>query len=150
MPTPLGDFHQPDKLLDRNRFDERYEEAIKSVKDGLPAKDTCTLVWGTSDKTFKNWLKWAREDVEAGFDETESNLIKLMIGLAKEDAKLHKRLSRRGIELALDGNTQMLQFLLKTRYGYAEKTKSEVELSSDEEAPVKFVFTDMTPNEEDE
>jgi len=149
MPTPLGDFHHPDKLNDRNRFDDRYEEAIKCVRDGLPPKDACVYVWGVSDKTYKNWLRWALEDVEAGFDETESNLIKLMIGLAKEDANLHKRLSKRAIEMALDNNTQMLQFLLKTRYGYTEKTKQEVDVSVDD-TPVKFEIVDMQPIDEDD
>ena len=148
MPTPLGDFHQPTKLLDRNRFDDRYEEALNCVRDGLPPFDACVYVWGVSQRTYDHWLTWALEDVEAGFDETESNLIKLMIGLAQENEKLHRRLSRRAIEMALDNNTQMMQFLLKTRYNYTEKSKKEVDVSVDE-TPVKFEIVDMQPNDEE-
>lgn len=150
MPTPLGDFHQPDALLDRKGFDEKYERAIRYARDGLPAKDICMMLFGVSLRQYTNWVKWVEEDLEAGFDETESNLIKLILGIAKEDAKLHKRLSKTAIEMAIDDkNSQMLQFLLKTRYGYTEKTKSELEVSSKEEAPIKFEIVDMQPNDEE-
>ena len=102
-----------------------------------------------SNKTYHNWFNWAIEDIDAGFDETESNLIKLFIGLAKADARLHARLSKTAIHMAVDNeNTQMLQFLLKTRYGYSEKNKSSVEISSND-APISFNIVDMKPNEDD-
>ena len=150
MPTPLGDFHQPDRLLDRHNFDKKYEEVIKLVDDGLPAADACTMVFElASNKTYHNWFNWAIEDIDAGFDETESNLIKLFIGLAKADARLHARLSKTAIHMAVDNeNAQMLQFLLKTRYGYSEKNKSSVEISSND-APIAFNIVDMKPNEDD-
>lgn len=151
MPTPLGDFHHPDRLLDKNGFDKKYKSVIKYVDEGLPAADACTLVFGlASNKTYHNWFNWAVEDIEAGFDETESNLIKLFVGLAEADARLHARLSRTAIHMAVDKeNSQMLQFLLKTRYGYSEKTKSQVEISTDD-APIAFNIVDMEADEEND
>lgn len=149
MPTPLGDFHQPDKLLDSNGFKEKYEIAIEYARDGLPIQDICIVVFGVTRSQFSRWFKWVAEDIEAGFDETDSNLIKLFMGIAKEDAILHRKLKKKGIEMALDGHSQMLQFILKTSYGYSEKTKTELEVSSDEEAPIKFEIVDMQPNEDD-
>lgn len=149
MPTPSGDFHHPDALMDWKGFDEKYEKAIELARDGVPAQDICMGIFGTSKRQFRNWVKYYHDDVEAGFDEEDSNLIKLFIGLAKEDLRLHRKLSKKGVEMALDGNSQMLQFMLKTRYGYSEKTKQEVELSTDEEAPISFEIVEMQPIDEE-
>jgi hypothetical protein len=44
-----------------------------------------------------------------------------------------------------DKNPNMVQFLLKTKYGYSEKTTSDVNVNMDD-TPVKFEIVDMTPN----
>ena len=149
MPTPLGDFHRPDKLVDKNGFKTKYKKAIQYVEDGLPAEYACVLVFNlASNMTYHNWYKWALEDLEDGFDETDSNLIKLFIGLAEADARLHAKLSKAAVHMAVDKeNSQMLQFLLKTRYGYSEKTKSQVNISTDD-APIAFNIVDMEADEE--
>ena len=149
MPTELGDFHQPHALLDRRGFPEKYEQAIELARDGVPARDICVSVFGIGSNQFDNWFKWAYDDIEDGFTEEESNLIKLILGIAREDVKLHRRLTKTAINMAVNENSQMLQFLLKTRYGYSEKTKSEVAVSSRDETPVKFEIVDMTPNDEE-
>ena len=149
MPTDLGDFHQPHALLDRRGFDKKYEKALELAKDGVPARDICTSIFGIGSNQFDHWFHWAYEDIEAGFTEEESNLIKLILGIAKEDVNLHRRLSKTAINMAINENTQMLQFLLKTRFGYSEKSKSELEVSSKNDTPVKFEIVDMTPNEDD-
>lgn len=149
MPTPMGDFHHPDKLVDSNDFKTKYAKAINYVSDGLPPQEACTLVFGVAKRTFRKWVEWAMEDIEAGFDESESNLIKLMIGLAQEDAKLHKRISETAISIAVDErNTQMIQFLLKTRFGYAEKSKSEVEVSTDDETNFNINIIESKPKDD--
>lgn len=150
MPLPNGDFHQPYRLFDRNDFKKNYKKAIELVRDGLPAQDACNLVFGlASHKTYHQWFNWAIEDMEAGFDETESNLIKLFIGLARADAELHSRLARKAVQLATDReNVQMLQFLLKTRYKYSERNISEVEINTDD-TPIVFNVIDMEEDEEE-
>ena len=45
---------------------------------------------------------------------------------------------------------QLLMFLLKTRYGYKDSKKQEVELYTKEDAPVVFNVVDMKPLENDE
>lgn len=148
MTTPSGDFHHPDALAPWKGFDEKYEKAIELAKDGVPAEDICMGVFGTSKRQFRNWIKYYQSDVEAGYDEEDSNLIKLLLGIAKEDLKLHRKLSKKGIDMALDGNSQMLQFLLKTRYGYAERSKSEVELSTEEDTNFNINIVESKPRED--
>lgn len=150
MPTPLGDFHHP-HLLHRGDFEEKYQLAITCVRDGMPPLDACQLAFGTiNPRTFDKWRRDALSDIEAGFDEEDSNLIKLMRGLAKADQDLHRSLIKQGVKIATDGNVNMLQFLLKTKYNYSEKTKSEVQVSTEEEAPIRFEIVDMQPNEEED
>lgn len=129
MVTKQGDFTHPYKL--EKDFQANYEKAINYVKDGLTVKDSCIAVFGITDRTFRNWEKSAIEDLEAGFTAEESNLIKLIIGLSREDLELCRKLSKKAFDIALnDNDTKMIQFLLKTRYGYTDKTTHDVELSS--------------------
>lgn len=151
MPKENGEPRYPNKLkMERTDFKKKLKRTIEDIEDGLPPADALILSFGIADiSTYRNWIKWAKEDIEQGFTEKDSRLIELILEIAKADAKLHKKLAHTAVRLAVeDYDSKMLQFLLKTRYGYTEKTKSKVELSNDEEAPVKFVFTDMTPNEE--
>ena len=151
MPTPQGDFHQPHPLSDKKGFDERYKRAIKECEEGLPPKEAIELAFDIIFTRLRwyEWNKWVIEDISAGFDSKDSNLIKLMLGLAAVDKGLHKRLSKKAIEAAEDGNANMIQFMLKTRYGYSEKTKTDVEITSDD-TPIKFEIVNMTPNEGEE
>ena len=150
MPTPLGDFHQPFALLDKNGFKEKYKQAIEYARKGLPMKDTCIAVFGIHETHYYKWHKWVIEDLEDGFTDEDSNLIKLFLGMAKADAMLHLQLKEKGIDLAMEGNANMIQFLLKTQYGYSEVNKTELELSTEEETPIRFEIVDMKPNEEEE
>ena len=150
MPTPHGDFHQPHPLTNRKGFDKRYEEAIERCKNGLPPKEAIEVAFDVilSSQKWSDWKRFAREDIAAGFDSEDSNLIKLLLGLAKIDHGLHENLASRAFKMAED-NPQMNQFLLKTRYGYKEKKQTDVEITN-ENAPITFNIVDMTPNEEDE
>lgn len=135
MVTKHGDFHHPYKL--EKNFNANYEKAIKMVRDGLPIKDTCIAVFGITDRTFRYWEKSAIEDLEAGFNETESKLIKLIKGLSEENIKLHAKLTKKALDIAInESNVNMIQFLLKTRFGYSDKTNHEVELNTKDD--VKF------------
>lgn len=142
MTTNLGDFHQPHNLADNKNFASNYEKAISYVKDGLSVKDTCIAVFGITDRTYRNWEKWAIDDIEAGFTADDSNLIKLIFGLSREDINLNRKLSKKAKEVALDGDVKMLQFLLKTRYGYTDKTKHDVKVSSNENMEFKINIVD--------
>ena len=56
MPTELGDFHQPNNLLDKNGFEEKLPQAIKAVEDGLPSREACMLIFGVGKESFKKYL----------------------------------------------------------------------------------------------
>ena len=150
MPTELGDFHQPHPLSDRKGFDKRYEEAIERCKNGLPPKEAVEVAFDVmvSTQKWSDWKRFARQDIAAGFDSNDSNLIKLLLGLAKVDHALHENLVSKAFEMA-ENNPNMNQFLLKTRYGYTEKRKTDVEITN-ENTPITFNIVDMTPNEEEE
>lgn len=146
MVTKQGDFHQPTKLYDKNGFAKNYEKALLVVRDGLTVENTCIAVFGITGRTFRNWKKWAFEDIEAGFTSEDSNLIKLILGLSKEDLELNRKVSKKAFDVAInDGDVKMIKFLLKTRYGYNEKTKHEIEATNN--APFTFNIVPMTPNE---
>lgn len=151
MPTDMGDFHHPHPLSDSNWTDEKYIKAIKYCEEGLPPRDATELAFGVLIPKWKwrRWTTWVIEDMEAGFDEEDSNLIKLMIALSKQDQMLHKTLSRLAIASAKSGNPNMQQYLLNTRFGYTEKTSTEIDLNI-EDTPVVFNIVDMKPNEEEE
>lgn len=146
MPTELGDFHSSDKL-NRN-FDYYMKECVKAVEDGLPPKDACVGIIGIDRTGYYRWVRWVESDLAEGFDETDSKLIKFILALAKADVNLHRRLAEKGVELALSGDSQMLKFLLATRYGYSEK--KDVEVSTKDDALLELNIVPMTGNEEDE
>ena len=138
-------------FLDRNGFKEKYPLAVKYCKEGLPPKQAIELAFDViiDSRKYNEWFRYAMDDMEAGFDASESNLIKLFLALSKADNGLHKRLAKRAIDVAEDGNPVMLQFMLKTRYGYTEKTQTDIDITTDD-APIAFNIVPMTPNEEEE
>lgn len=145
MPTPGGNPHYPDIL--KKRYKETKDKLIAAVERGLPPKNAFISV-GLSKYQYYDWCNYAKEDIEAGF--TDTPLINLMIEVAQANEKVHERLIDKGLELADDGDASMIQFLLKTRFGYDTKKKTEVELSGNKKAPVTFQIVDMKPLENDE
>ena len=147
MPTPHGDFHHP-KYLEKD-FDKNLEKCIKAVKDGLPPMNACVLVFGIHPETYKKWYTWARDDMDAGFDETESNLIKLILALSQNDERLHRRLMRTAQKMAIDDESAtMLKFLLETRYDYTPKKKSEVDIGTKEDTTFNINIVESKPKED--
>ena len=147
MVTKQGDFTHPYKL--EKDFKANYEKSINMVKDGLTVKDSCIAVFGITDRTFRNWEKSAIEDLEAGFTADESNLIKLMMDLSKENIELCRKLSKKAFDMAINGdNANMVQFLLKTRYGYTDKTKHSFEVEEKEDFNFSINIVDAKPIDE--
>ena len=147
MVTNQGDFTHPYKL--EKDFKANYEKAISYVRDGLTVKDACVSVFGISERTFRNWYNCALDDMEAGFNESESNLIKLIVGLSKEDAELNRKLSKKAFDIAInDDNVSMLQFLLKTRFNYTDKTKHDIEFTNDKDVSFNINIVEPKPRNE--
>ena len=145
MPTKDGDPHYPYML--QKRYKETKDKVIAAVKRGLPPRNAFISV-GIAGRQYDRWYDMAVEDIEAGF--TDTPLIKFMTEVAQANEKIHERLIDKSLDLADEGDTSMIQFLLKTRYGYDTKKKTEVELSGNKKAPVTFQIVDMKPLENDE
>lgn len=145
MPTKNGDPHHPYFL--QKDYKKKLDTACELVKKGLPPKNALRSMGVPADRWYA-WLRFIDEDIKAGF--TDTPLIKFVSRLAEIDEETHADLVGEAISKAKDGDTQLLMFLLKTRYGYKDKKKQEVELSTKEEAPVVFNVVPMKPLENDE
>ena len=151
MPTSSGAPHMPYKLLDKNGFEENLKKVIRYVKKGTTPKNACIIAFGIHERMWYTWVEQAEEDLLDGYTAQTSNLIKLMMELARADANVRLLLEQKGMELALDSdNVELVKFFLERRFGYSKTAKKEVELSSKEEAPVKFEFVNMTPTENED
>jgi len=145
MPTKLGKPHEP-KFL-QNDYKKKFDTAAEMVRKGLPPKNALKAM-GVHEQTWYSWVRFVEEDIEAGF--TNTPLVKFMTRLAAIDEETHQDLVGEAISKAKDGDSQLLMFLLKTRYGYKDSKKQEVELSTKEDAPVVFNVVDMKPLDNDE
>ena len=129
-----------------------YENLIKNVKEdvrnGVKILDAIRLNAGVWNTTVSKWRKEFINELEAG--KTDTPLIRLFSPAIKSDAKLYREVMGLALDKARDGDASTIQYLAKHRLGYNSGQKQEVELSSKEEAPVKFVFTDMTPTENED
>lgn len=147
MVTPMGDFHHP-FFCQKPDFEDKMNECVKLIEEGLTPQDACVMVIGVLPRQYRRWVNMAIDDLKAGFDAEESNLIKFITALAKADASLHQKLSGKAVKLAVeDEDPMMLKFLLQTRYDYS--TKKDIEVSSNEDAPVAINIIDMQPVNED-
>lgn len=147
------DYHFPYALYRDKDYKEGKENAIEAVKDGMKVTDAIVLCFEIHWTQAYKWLKWAEEDLEKGFTSEDSRLIELVLALAKEEYNLKRRLEKRANQLALDEeetNIEMLKFLLERRHGYTKQTQNDVDVTVNEEAPIKFEFTDMTPTENED
>lgn len=145
MTTPHGDFHHPTKLY--KNWEENFEKCKKWVSDGVPVKDAVMSIFGITKMQYYNWLKYYESDVEAGFNASESRLIELIDALRKVDGKLHHKLAKNSVELALDGSVDMSKFLLERRYGYKKPSK-EIEVGTKEDTSFTFNITQSKPKDD--
>lgn len=138
------DYHYPRAL--RNDYKKNLDKAIDAVKDGLPPKEACMMVYGIAERTWYEWKEHAIEDAENG--QENAPLVHLMCKLAKQDIETHKSLVKKGINLALDDenpNVEMLKFMLERRYGYKKQTTNEVEVSAPEDFNFNINITESEP-----
>ena len=101
-----------------------------------------------SEYQYKEWRKAFRKEIADG--KTDTPLIRFFTKVYLAEGGLRFDMMDLAQTIAKNGDSSMVQFLIKHRLGYNSSRKQEVELSSNEEAPVKFVFTNMTPTENEE
>ncbi len=129
-------------------YENLLERVPNAVRVGVKPKDAIILHAGISDKTYFTWKKAFEKEVEDGKRDTP--LCRLFLPVMKADARLYEKVMGRMMDLIEDGDAETTRFMVKNRLGYNSTRKQEVELSGKEDAPIKFVFTNMTPVDNDE
>ena len=129
-----------------------YEDLIlqvkKDVEVGVKLDDAIRLNASVSVQLVRAWRNAFLKEIEDG--KTDTPLIRLFTAGLKADAALYRKVMKMAMDKAEQGDVSTIQYLAKHRLGYNSKNKQEVELSSKEDAPVKFVFTDMVPVDTDD
>lgn len=115
-------------------FREDYKNKLKAItediKKGMPIKNAF-IHQGVNENTFIKWQSFLREDWEDGFEDTPFMNFMRNVAIAYEDA--HSDLLGKAFQLADDGDSKMVMFLLKSLYGHNPNSKKEVELSTTED-----------------
>ena len=139
-------YHEPYKIKDHRTRKRLTREITEAINDGLPVVNAFRLA-GIPKDTYYKWIRWYKEDAEKGF--TGTALMCFLEDVAKAEDELHRKLVKKGFELANDGNYKMLTYLLDTRFKYANRKKKEVEVSTKEDTGIEISITNMTPIEKD-
>lgn len=130
-------------IRDKGTYEKLIEDVVKDVKAGVKLIDALRFNAGVSKVMAYKWRNDFFKELDEG--KTDTPLIRLFSAALKSDATLHRKVMSMVMDKAEDGDTTAIIYLAKHRLGYNSATKQEVELSSKEEAPVKFVFADMKP-----
>jgi hypothetical protein len=141
LPADYRPPHEPRLLADK--LDR--EILLKKVKDGINCGLTASEAFvaaGGSKHTFKDWLRFYREDVEDGY--TGTNLIMFIDELARADIQLHKRLLKAMWKKADEGDTRILMYLEDNRFGAANKRKNTLELDAKDDKAIEINIVNMT------
>ena len=129
-----------------------YTNLVKQVKEdvavGVKLIDAIRLNAGVTTQLAYKWQRDFIKEVDDG--KTDTPLIRLFTTGLKSDAKLYRKVMTMTMKKAEEGDASTIQYLAKHRLGYNSQNKQEIELSSKDEAPIKFVFTDMTPVDKEE
>lgn len=127
-----------------HRYYKSYENLIEKIEEnisvrGMPIKAAFQKE-GIGKWTYRDWKKAYEKELEDG--KTDTPLIRLFATAEIADAKIHGDISECAINLANEGDTRMVMFLLEHRFGY-KKNKKEVELSNKDNAPLQINIVDM-------
>lgn len=149
MPTPNNNPHLPNSFANKD-LDSKLTQIKNRIDDGLEVWESVCEVIGIHKRQFYRWREYVEEDLEAGFTEEDSELIRFMMEVSKYDLASKRVFTSTAKQMALDGDADMLKFILERRYGMKKSSKNEVEVTGDEKKPVSFTIVDMKPNENDE
>lgn len=128
-------------------YENLIENVRKDVKVGVKLIDAIRLNAQVTREMANGWKRAFVKEIEDG--KTDTPLIRLFTVGLKSDAALYRKVMGLVMERAEEGDTTATLYLAKHRLGYNSTTKQEVELSSKEDAPIKFEFVDMTPTDAD-
>jgi len=151
LPDDYRPPHIPYQLDTKAKYEKLEREIVGAIRDGLPIKDAFILA-GINPHTFYRWRDEFIEDIQDGF--TGTNLIMLMTTIMKEDKAVFRRISKKMLEKADEGDTRILMYLADNRFGYANKRKNNVEIgaaSKDKGVEINIVnMTSVDSSDDDE
>lgn len=152
MVNPDGSFHQPYKLSTKNGFQQKYKKTLKYISEGMTPRDAVILVFQIPELRWYEWVRKAEDDIANGGTAKDSNLIKLIIGIAGANLNTKRRLERKTLDLALDDdepNVEMIKFLLERRFGYKKKSQKDVEVSTKDDFNFNVNIVESKPVDKD-
>ena len=135
-------------LKDKSSYEQLIVDVRNDIKVGVKLDDAIRLNAGVDVTTVFKWKKAFLKEIKDG--KTDTALIRLFGPAYKADAQLYHKVMKLAMKKAEEGDVSTIQYLAKHRLGYNSSNKQEIELSSSDEAPVRFVFADMTPVETDQ
>lgn len=112
---------------------ELIEKAHNLISEGHYAVVVCTYL-GIHESTFYDWLKKAKEHIEAGKNSIYTEFSK---SIQEAEAKAEMRHLQNIAKSANDGTWQASAWLLERKHKNRWSNKQEIQLSGDEEKPLK-------------
>lgn len=112
---------------------ELIDKAHRLISEGHYAVVVCTYL-GISEKTFYNWCNRGKEALEEG----KNNIfVQFLQSINEAEAKAEMRHLQNIAKAATDGTWQASAWMLERKHRNRWSTKQEVQLSGDEEKPVR-------------
>ena len=142
---PQNDYHEP-YVLKKNWKANMKKVTEYIQEDGLRVDKAVALAFGVHEKTWFMWQKYVQEDEENGYHDTK--LMQVYYGVIKANAKGERKMARKANEMALvDGNPEMVKFILERRYGYKKTSAKEVEVATKDDLNFNINIVDSKKEE---
>ena len=109
------------------------ERAHKLISEGHYAVTVCAYL-GIGETTFYNWLRKAKDDDANG---KKSIYVQFLQSLNEAEAKAEMRHLQNIVKASADGTWQASAWYLERKHKAKWSAKQEVQLSGDEEKPIK-------------
>jgi hypothetical protein len=112
---------------------ELIEKAHNLISEGHYAVVVCTYL-GIDESTFYKWINKAKQDIEAN---KKSIYVEFFQSINEAEAKAEMRHLKNIAKSANDGTWQASAWLLERKHKNRWSNKQEIQLSGDEEKPLK-------------
>ncbi len=112
---------------------ELIEKAHRLISEGHYAVVVCTYL-GIDESTFYKWINKAKQDIEVN---KKSIYVEFFQSINEAEAKAEMRHLQNIAKSANDGTWQASAWLLERKHKNRWSNKQEIQLSGDEEKPLK-------------
>lgn len=131
------------------KYYKSYENLLENVKNdvrkGMRVKSAIIKNASISKHTAGYWYRDCVKELEDG--KTDTPLIRLFVQAGVGDAEFESRVLDVANRLMDEGDSSMVQFLMKTRLGYKSTSKKEVEMSTKEDTTFNINIVDSKKQE---